>query len=157
MKTLSIKTRSDLALERQAREELNDYIHRIYKTISYLVLKEGYTFIAVEHDLYIAYAVSLIKERFGVGYEIQLFDKQLRSLSDFPDPILAMKALLDADHIRTASAGQKKRLLTRYTRDWIIQYEMQQSGLSPIEAAQRYRIHIGDKTFAENSISVLST
>lgn len=156
MKQLQIDEQMIVELQQRPTEQLQDYIQRLYKTISYLVLRDGYSELYVVHDLYVGYVASMIKERMGFPYEIQLREKQLREISTFPEPIIAMKVLIDADHIWATSYGQKKRLLTRYNRDWIVNYEMKQSGLTLIEAEQRYSILIGNKTINESVVSVQS-
>jgi len=131
-----------------------DYIDAFYTEFAYLIQTEKYDLIHVQHGMYIGYAASMIKADYGTPYIISLHAMELNFLHEFPDPLLAMKAMVDANYICALSDLQKQRLLHEYTKDIIIRFHMKQKKCTQQEAEHEYQQIIGDKKINPDTIIV---
>lgn len=127
------------------REQVETYIKSFYDEFTRLLTLDTYDLLHIQHGMYIGYAAALIKEKLHVPYIISLHVMELNFLHEFPDPLYAMKAMTDADVILALTDAQKKRLLSEYTYERIIELEQRQHHVSKNEAIARYVTIIGDK------------
>ncbi len=148
------KATQSIPFKKMTRIEVSEYISEFYLAFEKLTQVDTYELIHVQHGMYIGYAAALIKEKYGVPYFISLHAMEINFLEEFPDPILAMKAMTDADKILALSDAQKKRLLEEYTKDRIIALDMKQKGCSRIESELRYLAHIGNRNINPDQIGV---
>lgn len=134
--------------------QVRNYIDAFYQSFEKLTQRDSYELIHVQHGMYIGYAAALIKEKYQIPYFISLHAMELNFLEEFPDPIFAMKAMIDADEILALSKSQKDRLLTEYTKDRIIEIDMKNNDLTRLESEVRYQYTVGNKEIDPERIKI---
>lgn len=134
--------------------QIEENIQKFYEGFKKAILEEEYDLIHVQHGMYIGYAASLIKKELGIPYVITLHIMELNFLNEFPDPLLAMVAMIDADRIIALTEAQKGRFLRTYSKENILKLEAKRSGNTLDEVEKRYQRFIGDKKLNPAKIHV---
>ena len=148
------KVPHSIAFKDMTKKQIKENIRVFYDEFKKRIQEEKYDLMHVQHGMYIGYAASLIKKDLNIPYTITLHVMELNFLHEFPDPILAMKAMTDADRIVALTEAQKKRLLNEYSKEKIIKLESEKKSISLDEAKKKYHQIIGDTDIDPGKITV---
>jgi glycosyltransferase involved in cell wall biosynthesis len=150
------KVPNSIPFKDMGKSQIEEYIQKLYEGFKKAILEERYNLIHVQHGMYIGYVVSLIKKELGIPYVVTLHIMELNFLNEFPDPILAMVAMIDADRIIALTEAQKRRFLQTYSKENIIKLEAKRSGKASYDVEKRYQWFIGNKVINPDKIQVCS-
>lgn len=134
--------------------QIKEVVGQFYQAFKQAILKKSYQLLHIQHGMYIGYAASLVKKELGIPYVITLHVMELNFLAEFPDPLYALKAMIEADKIIALTEAQKQRLINEYSREKIILLHMRQKNQSRQNAEKDYLDIIGDKIIDSNQIVV---
>ena len=148
------KATGSIPFKRMTQKQVFEYVASFYRAFENLTQRKKYDLLHVQHGMYIGYAAALIKEKYHIPFFVSLHAMELNFLEEFPDPIFAMKAMIDADRILALSDSQKQRLLDEYTKDRIIALDMKHKKCSHIESELKYLSMIGNRELKPSQIGI---
>lgn len=134
--------------------QITEYIDKFYRAFTNLITEEKYDLLHVQHGMYIGYAACLAKEKLKVPFVITLHTMEINFLEEFPDPLMALKAMVEAERIIALTKAQKKRLLETYSYEEIIRLEMKHHQVDRLQAEKNYQEIVGLRTTEADKIIV---
>jgi glycosyltransferase involved in cell wall biosynthesis len=148
------KIPSSIPFRSMSRQQVREYISRLYPSFRRAVVQWDYELAHVQHGMYIGYVASMIRQELGTPYVITLHIMELNFLPEFPDPVLAMAAMARADSIIALTQSQRRRLLNTYTRENILELQAARS-VRPRSPVEEYDRHVGKSKIREDNIVVV--